>query len=195
MRRGRCNSVSWRFSGIRKGRTIARPYMAKHNYALELMTAGKLKAAEPLLREVVQSDIKNRPDHPSTLNSMNSYQSILIQLGRFEEAAEWARRLMEACLRILKIQHPDTQRAILAAIDLTRGYGKDEQALQMTDRILEQARSELGPDDPWTLDLLATRAPSLYWLGDLTAPVLPLKRWWRPGPARRVTRTRGPFAS
>ena len=151
-----------------KGPEDRQTVMAMHNYAIGLMNAGKLKEAEPLFREVVQSDIKNRPDHPSTLNSMNSYLWILSQLGRFEEAADLSRRSMEAHVRILKIQHPDTQRAILTAIDMTRACGKDEQALQMTDRMLEQARRELGPDYPWTLDLLSARVALLYSLGDLT---------------------------
>jgi serine/threonine protein kinase len=165
---------------------------AMHNYAHSLMSAGKLKEAEPLLREVVQSEIKNQPDHPNTLNSMNSYTSILLKLGRFEEAADWARRSMEAHLRILKIQHPHTQQAILAAIDVTREYVKDEQALPMTDRMLEQARRELGPDHSWTLDLLSARVVLLYWLGDLNraaAAAEALVEAWTRKPGREDLKT------
>jgi len=175
-----------------KGPEDRQTLMAVHNYALGLMDAGKLKEAEPLFREVVQADVKNRPDHPNTLNSMNSYLSILSHLGRFEEAADWARRSMEAYLRVLRIQHPSTQRAILAAIDLTRACGKDEQALQMTDRMLAQARRELGPDYPWTLDLLSARVALLYGLGDLTlagaaAEALVEARTRKPGREDRKT--------
>ena len=139
---------------------------AIHNHAIALMNLGRLKEAEQLLREVVEAEIKNQPDHPSTLNSMSNYASLLGRLGRDEEAA-WARRSMEAHVRVLKIQHPRTQRAIGAVIERTGDRSKDEQALQITDRMLEQARHELGPDYPWTLNLLWNRGVLRYALGDL----------------------------
>src|SRR5262249_11035506 len=40
-------------------------------------------------------------------------------------------------------------------------------AIRIADRMLEQARRELGPDDPGTLELLSVRVGSLYKLGDL----------------------------
>jgi hypothetical protein len=140
---------------------------AMHNQAISLMELGKLKEAEPLLREVVQVAAKYQPDHPDTLLQMGHYSSLLGGLGRSEEAADWATRSMEAHLRVLKFPHPRTQAAILSAIVTRTQDHKYEEALRITDRMLEQARHELGPDSSWTLLLLYQRVDLLHILGNL----------------------------
>src|SRR5262249_15173684 len=133
-----------------------------------------LKEAEPLLREVVQAEVKNRPDHPSTLIGMENYASLLRQLGR-KEAADWAMRSMEAHVKVLKLKHPFTRDAIRGVIsqkiDLARADRglypiKLQEALGIADRALEQARRELGPDDAITLELRDLRAGVLFHMGD-----------------------------
>jgi serine/threonine protein kinase len=160
---------------------------AIHNHAIALKSLGRLKEAEPLLREVVQAEIKNQPDHPSTLNSMSNYASLLDDLGREEAAAAWAMRSMETHLRVLKFKHPKTQAAIGAAVGFTMLAGKEEEALQINDRMLEQARRELGLDDFRTQDLLEGRGGLLHRLGDRAgarsaAEELVAARTRKPGP-------------
>jgi serine/threonine protein kinase len=150
-----------------KGPAALETLIAMNNQALSLMNLGKLKEAEPLLREVVQAEVKSEPDHPNTVHTMRTYASLLGELGRSEEAADWAMRSMEAHLRVLKFQHPQTQQAILLAIGTRTLDHKYEEALRINDRMLEQARRELGPDDSRTLHFLSTRVGLLHMLGNL----------------------------
>jgi serine/threonine protein kinase len=140
--------------------------MAKHNLALALMRVGKMREAEPLLREVAETEFKNEPDDPGTLNSINSYVSLLVNLGRYSTAADWAERLIEANVRVHKFKHPNTQRAIMTAVSVRSLLGKHEAALRMIGPALEQARREFGPEDPKTLDLLNQQIQLLGKLGD-----------------------------
>ena len=49
------------------GPSVRESLVAKHNLGLSFMDAGKLTEAEPLLREAVEAEVKNEPDHPGTL--------------------------------------------------------------------------------------------------------------------------------
>ena len=141
--------------------------VAKHNLGLSFMDAGKLREAEPLLREAVEAEVKNEPDHPSTLNSINNYVSLLVNLGRYSAAADWAERLMEANVRVHKFKHPATQSAIFKVVEIRSSQGKNDAALRILGPALEQARREFGSDDPKTLALLAKRIGLLCIMGDL----------------------------
>ena len=85
---------------------------------------------------------------------MNSYVSLLVNLGRYSTAADWAERLMEANIRVHKFKHPNTQRAIINAVRLRTNEGKNDAALRIIDPALAQARREFGGDDPKSLNLL-----------------------------------------
>ena len=152
-----------------KGPEDRQTLVAMHNHALALQRLGRLKEAEPLLREVVQAQIKHQPDHPSTLNSMDNYRRLLGGggLGRLEESADWAMRSMEAHLRVLKLKHPSTQGSISSAIFGKLCFIKFQEALGIADRVWEQARREIGPDDAITLGFLYRRAGVLFFMGDL----------------------------
>jgi hypothetical protein len=140
---------------------------ALNNWANSLARMGKLNEAEPLRREVLHADLTNRPDHPSTLISMGNFASLLGDLGRREEAADWAQRSMEAHLRVLKFKHPTTRDAIGTAIYYCMILSREEEALRITDRMLELARRELEPDDSRTLELMRIRFVLRRRLGDL----------------------------
>jgi tetratricopeptide (TPR) repeat protein len=140
---------------------------AMHNLTVSLRGIGKLKEAELLLREVVQAEIKNEPDHPRTLNALNNYTALLDRLGRHEELADWTIRSMESHLRVLKLKHPSTRNAIWNALYSKIELLKFQEALEIADRSLEQARREFGPDDASTLAFLDERAGVLYHMGDL----------------------------
>ena len=141
--------------------------MAKHNLALALMAVGKLREAEPLLREAVEAEVKNEPDHPSTLNSIYNYVLLLQSLGRNSAAADWAERAMEANVRVHKFKHPATQKAIIHLVQIRCSQGKYDAALRILGPALEQARREYGRDDPNTLALLSGRIEALSGLGNL----------------------------
>jgi serine/threonine protein kinase len=141
--------------------------VAKHNLALEFMRVGKMREAEPLLREVAEIEAKNQPDDPATLNFINTYVSLLVNLGRYSTAADWAERLIEANIRVHKFKHPNAQRAIINAVRLRTNEGKNNAALRIIDPALAQARLEFGGEDPKSLDLLTMRIELLCKLGDL----------------------------
>jgi serine/threonine protein kinase len=141
---------------------------AKNNLAIALLEAGRLKEAELLLREVAEHRLREQPDALITLTTMSNYVILLQRLGRFEEAGVWALRSMDAHLRVLKFNHPDTLHIIQVAIALTTGDDWVERRLKILDPTLERARREIGPDDRRTLALLWQRIPLLYTRGDLS---------------------------
>jgi tetratricopeptide (TPR) repeat protein len=140
---------------------------AMHNLTVSLTGIGKLKEAELLLREVVQAEVKNEPDHPRTLHSLTNYAVLLGKLGRAEEHADWTTRSMEGHLRVLKLKHPSTRTAIWNALCSKIELLKFQEALEIADRALEQARREFGPDDASTLAFLDQRAAVLFHMGEL----------------------------
>src|SRR5205823_10098247 len=114
-----------------------------------------------------QASTKKEPQDPSTLHFMYNYTGLLAELGRIEEASDWAVRTMDGYLRVLKLKHPDTQDAIASLVALKTINGRFQEALGIADRALEEARRELGPDDSRTLEFLRLRAGVLFFMGDL----------------------------
>src|SRR5262249_48409245 len=88
-------------------------------------------------------------------------------LSRAEEAADWAVRSMDAHLRVLKLKHPRTQKAVAMAVAAKCVDQKFDEALTIIDRALEQARGELDPDDLTTTIYLNLQVYALGNLGDL----------------------------
>src|SRR5262249_21755347 len=140
---------------------------ARNNQAFALMNLGKWQEAEPLLREIVLANVKDKPDDLDTLGYMGTYTWLLSTLSRIGEAAGWAVRSMDAHLRVLKLKHPMTQGAVRRAIVLKSADQKLDEALGIADRALEQARREFGPDDLTTMTYLDLRVGVLRRLGDL----------------------------
>jgi tetratricopeptide (TPR) repeat protein len=150
-----------------KGPADPKTLIAMHRVAIMYVNVGKFQQAEPLFREAVQANVKNKPDDPSTLHSMDSYVYLLSRLSRVGEAADWAVRSMDAHLRVLKLKHPRTQEAVAMAV-ATKSVGqKLDEALTIIDRALEQARGEFGRDDLTTISYLNLRVAVLRNLGDL----------------------------
>ena len=149
----------------KNGPSDPKTLVATNNLALALWRVGKVREAEPLLREVV--DIGGNDDSPSMLNRMANYATLLKELNRIDDAAAWAVRSMDAHLRILKFKHPQTQQAILLAGLTVSGSYRDEEALRIIDRALEQARRDFGRGDSRTLEFLNLQTRLLCNLGDL----------------------------
>jgi tetratricopeptide (TPR) repeat protein len=140
---------------------------AMNSRAILLRIFGKLKEAEPLLREAVEANNKNKPDDPGTLIGMSNYTTLLSELSRTGEADDWATRSMDAHLRVLKLKHPRTQEAVGMAVAMKIADEKYDEALTIADRALEQARRELGPDDPVTINYMKNRVVVLRKSGNL----------------------------
>ena len=99
---------------------------------------------------------------------MNTYVILLNNLGRREEAGEWALRSMDAHLRVLKFKHPMTQRAIR----WPSGRGPATMRPKRSSKIIDPARTgpyassaptTKGPSHSW-----AVRIPLLYGWGHLS---------------------------
>jgi tetratricopeptide (TPR) repeat protein len=140
---------------------------ALSSQAITLLLLGNRKEAEPLLRETVLANAQDKPDDPDTLLSMGNYASLLSNLSRIGEAADWAVRSMDAHLRVLKLKHPSTQAAVGLAVAMKCADQKFDEALGIADRALEQARREFGSDDLTTIHYLDLRVDVLRSSGDL----------------------------
>jgi tetratricopeptide (TPR) repeat protein len=137
------------------------------NQALTLVDLEKWTEAEPLLRQVLEINVKNHPDDLRTLIYMVDYAWLLSRLSRIAEAADWAVRSMDAYVRVLKLKHPDTRAVVGMAIRMKMADQKFVEALAIADRAVAQARRELGPDDLGTMNYLSMRVNVLRGLGDL----------------------------
>jgi hypothetical protein len=111
--------------------------------------------------------VKDKPDDLGTLVFMGNYASLLSELSRIGEAADWAVRSMDAHRRVLKLKHPRTQAAVGMAVFMKSADQKFAEALWIADRALEQARREFGPDDLTTMNYLNLRVGVLRRSGDL----------------------------
>jgi tetratricopeptide (TPR) repeat protein len=151
------------------GSSASETLTAMDNLASALVRVGKMKEAEPLLRQVVEAGVQGKPDGLVTLTHMSNYADLLDELYRFDEGADWAERSMQAHLKVLKFKHPSTQHAIRVAARQRGQNNQPREALRIIDTALEQARREFGPDDQKTLTFLLDRVHLLYTLDDLGA--------------------------
>jgi serine/threonine protein kinase len=149
-----------------KGPKAPETLKALHNHALSLWELGKLNEAEPLFREVLEAEIKSDPDDPNTLLTMKNYASLLMQLCRYNDLADWSIRSMDAHLRVLKLKHPFTRDAIWPAVLGKVRLAKIQEAIGIADRVQELARRELSPEDDYVLGCLDLRAGVLFLMGD-----------------------------
>ena len=88
---------------------------AMDNLASALVGVGKMKEAEPLLRQVVEASVQGKPDRLVTLSLMSNYADLLLDIVAVREERQLGRTVAEAHLRLLRFKHPRTQDAIIDA--------------------------------------------------------------------------------
>jgi tetratricopeptide (TPR) repeat protein len=136
-----------RFAGRPLAEATARDAIGKTWRILE-----KLEEAERHLRRAVELRRQGRgPDHPETLDSLNSLGVTLMQMRRYAEAATVLEETLDK--RRAKLG-PDDPSTLISAYNLALAYdqaGNSEKALPLFEKTVETMKAKLGHDDQTTL--------------------------------------------
>ena len=109
-------------------------------------------AAEPLLRELLQSRRKTLGDrHPDTLSSINDLGQLLLDEGDLAAAEPLFREAMKTWRETLGSRHPSTLIAINCLGSLLKAKGDLSAAEPLFRETLEVRRETLGSRHPITL--------------------------------------------
>jgi non-specific serine/threonine protein kinase/serine/threonine-protein kinase len=101
------------------------------------------------------------PDHPETLETMNTLAAVLAHEGRYTEAEKLNRQTLDIRRRVLGPDHPDTLGSMHnLAIDL-QFEGHFAEAEKLDQKSLETYRRILGPEHPYTLTSMSGLALDL----------------------------------
>ena len=121
------------------------------NMAWHLRLKGDFKNAEIHCRRsfaLGEAVDKNSPD---TLTSLGTLALILQDQGKYEQAEQMNRRVLEGREKVLGPDHPDTLTSAYNLALVLKSQGKYEQAEQMYRWTLEGEEKALGPDHSGTL--------------------------------------------
>src|SRR5262249_21750862 len=99
---------------------------------------------------------------PKDHRTMNNKAAIVA-----EEGADGAVRWMAPQVRVLKLKPPITKAAVWRPVRMKGADQRFDEAWEIADRALEQARREFGSDDLTTMIYLDLRVAVLRRLGDL----------------------------
>ncbi|MBI1915937.1 MAG: serine/threonine protein kinase [Planctomycetes bacterium] len=129
---------------------------------------GLYKEAEPHLRRAVELRREHLgPEHPDTLNAINSFGVLHIQQGKYDEAEQLLRKNLEDRRRISGSEHPDTLTAMANLYWLLEESDKLDEAEPLFRECLEARRRVLGPEHRDTLTSLSDWAWFHYRKGKL----------------------------
>ena len=90
-------------------------------------------------------------DHPDTLTARNNLAGAYEDVGRFGEAIELYKRVLDDRVRVLGSDHPDTlttRNNLAGAYDSAGRFGE---AIELFEQVLFERERVLGPDHPDTL--------------------------------------------
>lgn len=122
------------------------------NFAILLKDQGKMKEAEPLHLETLQTQQRLLgDDHPNTLSAKSNYAILLRSLGKLLEAEPLHLDVLTARQRLLGSDHPDTHTALNNYALLLHDQGKLTEAGSLYLEVLEARRRLLGDKHPYTL--------------------------------------------
>ncbi len=120
--------------------------------------AAALEKAEAALR-LAESTLG--PDHPSTLDSLETLALIYQEQGRYAEAEPLYKRVLEANERVRGKEHPSTLDAVNNLASLYQDRGRYAEAETLYLRAVEVSERVRGPDHPDTL-ISKNNLASLY---------------------------------
>ena len=127
----------------RRGIRLSKSDVSRNEEAIKL-----LEEALPLCREVFG------PEHPSTLNVLNSLAISYEDAKRQEEALRLREELLQSRRKVLGPQHPET---LLAMSSLGVSYdatGRNDDALRLREELLPLCRQVHGAEHLRTLDVM-----------------------------------------
>ncbi len=101
------------------------------------------------------------PAHPDTLTSMMNLATALNLQGKYAEAEEMNREVLEARKRVLGPEHPDTLKSMNNLAMTLNFQGQYAEAEKMCREVLEAMKRVLGPEHPDTLTSMMNLATAL----------------------------------
>jgi tetratricopeptide (TPR) repeat protein len=126
---------------------------AFHNLGILYKNQGKLAEAEKMyIRALQGKEEALGPDHPSTLDTVNSLGNLYMDQGKLAEAEKMYVQALQGKEEALGPDHPSTLNTVNNLGLLYAGQGKLAEAEKMYVRALQGKEEALGPDHPSTLD-------------------------------------------
>ncbi|MGA8103315.1 MAG: tetratricopeptide repeat protein, partial [Candidatus Acidiferrales bacterium] len=101
------------------------------------------------------------PEHPDTLNSMNSLANTLFREGHYVEAEKMYRETLDIRRRVLGPEHPDTLKSMNNLANVLNDEGHSAEAEKLDRETLDIQRRVLGPEHPDTLKSMNNLANAL----------------------------------
>lgn len=158
---------------------------ARNTLANVYAVMGKNKEASAILAFVADGFAKSRgPDSQETLSARGTLATVLSEMGEVERADELYRSLDQDMTRVLGADHPVTTTNLnnMAWAMQQRGTkAGHEEAVKITERVLEAHRRSLGPEHPVTIKAENNLAISLRALGRTSEAVELYERALRVG--------------
>ena len=138
---------------------------AKEDQAIALHKAGKWKEAEEMFREVLEGrsrllgqDHQNtlnrgniRAEHQSILRTRSNLATVLQDQGKWQEAEEMHREVLQVRIRVLGADYPETLDSRNNLANVLGDQGKRQEAEEMHREVLEARSRVLGADHQNTL--------------------------------------------
>jgi serine/threonine protein kinase/tetratricopeptide (TPR) repeat protein len=118
------------------------------------------RAIQLFQRAVATRQDRLGPEHPDTLDSMNSLAVSYLAAGKLDKAVALHEETLHKRKKTLGVDHPDT---LASMNNLALGYrsvGKLHLAIPLLERSLESMKQQLGPDHPNTLNTMNNLANS-----------------------------------
>ena len=133
--------------------------LIKNNLALTFWNQGRLKEAEELFVQVMETRKRvHGQEHPHTLTSMASLASTFWSQERWKEAEELEVQVMMTKKRVLGREHPSTLTSMtnLATKYMSQGRRTEAKGLQI--KGANQLQATIGKDHPSTVAAIANLA-------------------------------------
>ena len=90
-------------------------------------------------------------EHPDILMSMNNLAQVLSYQGKYEEAEQMYREVLESRRKVLSMEHPDTLTSIYNLAKLLSSQSRHAQAGIFFERAVAGFTRVLGPNHPTTV--------------------------------------------
>ena len=134
-----------------------------------LLSRGDTRTGHDLASHLHEHWCQHGADDRNTLTASSYVGWALRDMGRYAEARDLDRDILDRSRRVLGADHPNSLNAAMRlAIDL-RQLGEVQAARDLNQDTLDRRRRVLGADHPNTLDCAHNLAADLYQLGEVEA--------------------------
>jgi tetratricopeptide (TPR) repeat protein len=123
-----------------------------------LWRSGNHAAAERLARKSMNAAAALGEEHPASLAARQAFAAKIVGRGRYGEAEQLYRQVLDSQRRILGDDHPDTLKTWHRLVRVITERGRYSEAEQLCRKVLRERRRVLGDDHPDTLTARGTLA-------------------------------------